>query len=146
MMNFFEKNGWKNKKVMIAFFTILSLQLDAQNEVYTADQDVVLQLIRNDKMDLVLPQAMRDNKIDMWIHTGRHGDPNPLEYEFGIIDGFLILTDTGEKIERAMFGGIFTGSGGVEKIDHYGSEEVSRAFGGYDPLNIKISVFDEIRK
>ena len=116
----------------------------AQTENYKADPDAVLRLIRNDKMDLVLPQAMRDNKIDMWIHTGRHGDPNPLEYEFGVIDGFLILSDTGDKIERAMFGGVFTGSGGVEKIDHYGSEEVARAFGAYDPFNVKLSVYDEI--
>jgi len=143
-MKVFEKIHGVCKGIIILFMILLSLQITAQTEVYTADQNVVLKLIRNDKMDLVLPQAMRDNKIDMWIHTGRHGDPNPLEYEFGIIDGFLILTDTGGKIERAMFGGVFTGSGGVEKIDHSGSEEVSRAFGAYDPFNVKISIFDEI--
>jgi hypothetical protein len=124
----------------------LALNVTAQTEVYTADQDAVIQLIRNDKMKLVLPQAMRDNEIDMWIHAGRHGDPNPLEYEFGIVDGFLILTDTGDKIEKAMFGGVFTGSGGVEDIDHHGSMDVARAFAGYDPFNVKLSVYDEIGK
>ena len=86
-MKIFENIHGVCKGIIIVFLTILSLRVSAQKEIYTADQDVVLKLIRNDKMDLVLPQAMRDNKIDMWIHTGRHGDPNPLEYEFGIIDG-----------------------------------------------------------
>ncbi len=117
-----------------------------QTDEYKPDTETVLRLIRNDKMDLILPKAMQDNKIDMWIHTGRAGDPNPLEYEFGVIDGFLILTDRGDKLERAMFGGVFTGSGGVEKIDHYGSIEVARAFGGYDPSKVDISNYHEIRE
>lgn len=129
--------------LIVSFLTILTVS--AQTYDYEPDPETVLQLIRNDKLDLVLPLAMRNNNIDMWIHTGRHGDPNPLEYEFGVIDGFLIFTDTGSKIERAMFGGVFTGSGGVENIDHYGSVEVARAFGGYDPFNVELSTFDEIK-
>ena len=27
----------------------------------------VLRLMRNDKLDLILPGAMRDNNVDMWI-------------------------------------------------------------------------------
>jgi len=117
----------------------------AQINEYKPDAETVLRLIRNDKLELVLPGAMRDNKIDMWIHVARAGNPDPLEYEFGTIDGYLIFTDTGDRIERAMFGGIFTGSGGVENIDVYGSTEVARAIGGYDPFNVDISVYDEIR-
>ncbi len=132
-------------KILLIVITITTSFVSAQTDEYTPDPETVLQLIRNDKMELVLPRAMQDNNIDMWIHTGRAGDPNPLEYEFGVIDGFLILTNTSGKIERAMFGGIFTGSGGVEKIDHYGSMKVARAFGGYDPFNVDISVYDEIR-
>ena len=39
-----------------------------------------------------------------------------LAYEFGITDGYLIFTDTGDKIERAAFTGLFGGSGAVENV------------------------------
>lgn len=133
----------KERVIILLILVVSSMAVIAQTS-YTEDQEAVIQLIRNDKMDLILPGAMRDNNIDMWIHAGRHGDPNPLEYEFGVIDGFLILTDKGDKIERAMFGGVFTGSGGVEKINHEGSMEVKRAFAAYDPKTTDISVYDEI--
>ncbi len=28
---------------------------------------------RNEKLDLILPGAMRDNNVDMWIHVSRSG-------------------------------------------------------------------------
>ncbi len=44
----------------------------------TAETDrEALHLMRNDKLDLVLPGAMRDNNVDMWIHVTRNGDPDP---------------------------------------------------------------------
>ena len=52
----------------------------AQTDVYTPDPELVLRLIRNDKLELILPKVMRDNNVDMWIHVGRDGDPNPLKY------------------------------------------------------------------
>jgi len=138
-------------KMMIrkALFFLVTLLLiapfsSAQIDDYHPDTETVLQLIRGDKLDLVLPNAMRDNKVDMWIHAARAGNPDPLQYEFGEIDGFLIFTDRGDRIERAMFGGIFTGSGGVENVDVWGSPEVARAIGGYDYGNTDISVYDEI--
>ena len=48
----------------------------AQQDVYTADPSAVLRLIRADKLDLVLPGAMRDNNVDMWIQVARAGDPD----------------------------------------------------------------------
>jgi hypothetical protein len=117
---------------------------NAQPDVYRPHAREVLRLIRNDKLDLVLPGAMRDNSVDMWIHAARLGDPNPLEYEFGRIDGFLIFTDLGDRIERAMFGGVFSGSGGLERIDVRGSTEVARAVAGYDYGKVDPSVYDEI--
>ncbi len=38
----------------------------------------VFRLMRNEKLDLILPGAMRDNNVDMWIHVTRAGDPDPL--------------------------------------------------------------------
>ena len=80
-----------------------------------------LRLMRSDKLDLVLPGAMRDNTIDMWIHVTRGQDP--LRMQFGQTSGYLIFTDLGDRIERAVFGR----SGAVEKIDVQGSLELARA-------------------
>ena len=94
----------------------------------TAESDrEALRLMRNDKLDLVLPGAMRDNNVDMWIHVTRGQDP--LMVQFGKTSGYLIFTDLGHKIERAHFGG---SSGAVENIDVRGSENVARAFAGYN--------------
>ena len=125
---------------------LTATSVTAQPDVYRPDAREVLRLIRNDKLDLILPGAMRDNNVDMWIHVARHGSPDALEYEFGRIDGFLIFTDRGDRIERAMFGGVFGGGGGVERIDVQGSVEVARAVSGYDYGKVDPAVYDEITK
>ena len=62
-----------------------------------------LDLIRQEKFDLVLPGAMRDNGIDMWIHWIRMGNPDPLEQDLGAEFGVFIFTDRGgDRIERAV--------------------------------------------
>ena len=86
--------------------------------------------MRNDKLDLVLPIAMHRNNVDMWIHVSRGGDP--LAPYFGSFSGYLIFTDLGGKIERAIFGG---SPGTVEKIDVEGSWHLRRAFGNYNYNN-----------
>jgi len=61
--------------------------------------------IRSEKFDKILPQVMRDNNIDMWIHIMRPWTPDPLRFELGAGSGVFIFTDRGEdKIERAAFG------------------------------------------
>ena len=57
----------------VTLFAILAMAtpnvgIVADGEPYEADPDTVMRLIRNDKLDLVLPDAMRRNEIDMWIH------------------------------------------------------------------------------
>ncbi|MFQ5722672.1 MAG: hypothetical protein ACE5GI_09295, partial [Candidatus Aminicenantales bacterium] len=58
---------------------------------------------------LILPQVMREHKIDMWIHIIRPwawGGTDPLRYEFGSKSGVFIFTDRGgERIERVVFEG-----------------------------------------
>ena len=39
--------------------------------------------IRLDKYDLILPEVMRENKIDMWIIMNREGNFDPLYAEMG---------------------------------------------------------------
>jgi len=56
-------------------------------------------LIRRERLDLILPQAMRNNEIDMWIHVSEGSN-----MDFGS-DGYFVFTDRGEsRIERAVFG------------------------------------------
>jgi hypothetical protein len=77
--------------------------LIAQNEEPDADAELMF-LIRSEKFDIILPQVMRDNKIDMWIHMKRGEDP--LNFELGSNPGVFIFTDRGgNRIERAVLGG-----------------------------------------
>ena len=39
--------------------------------------------IRRDKFDYVLPEVMRENDIDMWITMNREGHNDPLYLDFG---------------------------------------------------------------
>ena len=60
--------------------------------------------IRQEKFDKILPRAMRDNNIDMWIHIMRPWTPDPLRFELGASEGVFIFTDYGVgRIERAAF-------------------------------------------
>ncbi len=65
--------------------------------------------IRRDKFDLVLPEAMRENDIDMWITVVREGLPDPLTEDLGGgyvgSTGYYVFTDRGdERIERVAIG------------------------------------------
>jgi Xaa-Pro aminopeptidase len=65
--------------------------------------------IRQEKFDLVLPEAMRENNVDMWITVNREGFDDPLTEDFGRgyvgSYGYYIFTDRGEgRIERAILG------------------------------------------
>ncbi|MDM7955694.1 M24 family metallopeptidase [Blastomonas sp.] len=65
--------------------------------------------IRKDKLDLVLPEAMRENDIDMWIVASRegHDDPNAALLGGGYVGdvGLYVFTDRGAgRIERAAMG------------------------------------------
>lgn len=62
-----------------------------------------LHLMRKEKFDLILPGAMRDNNVDMWIHVIRRGNPDPMALHFGGVTGYIIFTDRGgDRIERAV--------------------------------------------
>ncbi|MBC8090157.1 MAG: aminopeptidase P family protein [Phycisphaerae bacterium] len=61
--------------------------------------------MRRDKFDRILPEAMRENGIDMWIVAMREGHPDPLWELLGRgyigTTGYFIFTDRGgERIER----------------------------------------------
>jgi len=65
--------------------------------------------IRQEKFDLVLPEVMRENGVDMWITVNREGYEDPLTEDFGkgyvLSYGYYIFTDRGnDRIERAALG------------------------------------------
>jgi Xaa-Pro aminopeptidase len=65
--------------------------------------------IRQEKFDLILPEVMRENGVDMWITVNREGLEDPLTDDLGRgytgDYGYYIFTDRGgERIERAVLG------------------------------------------
>src|SRR6476661_8480272 len=60
--------------------------------------------IRREKFDRVLPEAMRKNHIDMWIHVMRETIPDPFGAEdLGSTSGVFVFSDRGSgRIERAI--------------------------------------------
>ncbi len=66
-------------------------------------------LIRREKFDRILPEAMRENGVDMWIVAMKEGHPDPLWDQLGRgyigSIGYYIFTDRGgDHIERAALG------------------------------------------
>ena len=134
-------------RIFITFFSILILVqgLNAQTQNPEALLDM-LNLIRKEKINLVLPQVMRDNNVDMWIHVMRSGNPDPLRIDLGGDSGVFIFTDRGgDRIERAVFGTILDtgrsiegsrGESAVQKIRQFVSER--------DPKSIAVNSSDWI--
>ncbi|MGB1842146.1 MAG: peptidase M24, partial [Longimicrobiales bacterium] len=64
--------------------------------------------IRAEKFDLVMPKAMKDNDLDMWIVVMREGLLDPLWEALGrgyVGDwGYWVFTDRGDRVERAVLG------------------------------------------
>ena len=65
--------------------------------------------IRRDKFDLVLPEVMRENGIDMWITMLREGHYDPLYLDLGqgyaSPTGYYVFADRGgDRIERMALG------------------------------------------
>jgi hypothetical protein len=104
--------------------SFIRAQIDTDTSSTRAE---ALRQIRNNKLDLILPGAMRDNQVDMWIHVTREGDPDPMALQFGSTYGYLVFTDVGNRIERAAFGS----AGAVEHIDVRGSDAFARAISSY---------------
>ena len=106
--------------------------------------------VRNDKFDLVLPEAMRENNIDMWIIMSREGNFDPLYPDMGEgyvgSVGYYIFTDRGgDRIERAVLGidGYLLEEGGA--YDYFGSAAELKAFvEARDPKRIGLNISKNI--
>lgn len=106
----------------------------------------MLNLIRREKIDLILPSAMRENNIDMWIHIIREGNPDPLAIDLGGDFGYFIFSDKGEdRIERVVLGGNENQLRTLGVYDSYGAEEELTQFViERDPKRIAINTSDWI--
>jgi hypothetical protein len=104
-------------KTLLVFLFILSLVhgFDAQAQEARARWEM-MNLMRREKFDIVLPKVMRENDIDMWIVMVKRGHRDPLHEDLGggspndkwgqgKFLGYYIFTDRGgERIERAVLG------------------------------------------
>lgn len=102
----------------------------------------LLNLIRKDKFDKILPGAMRDNNVDMWIHVIRRGDPDAFALDLGGTMGFFIFTDRGgERIERALFGVSFAPVADRSVYDIFGDkDDITQFVAERDPKRIGVNM------
>ncbi|MFT7553654.1 MAG: hypothetical protein ACI9BV_003992, partial [Rhodothermales bacterium] len=106
--------------------------------------------IRRDKFDLVLPEAMRENGIDMWIVMNREGNNDPLWADLGggYTGGtsYYVFSDPGDgRVERAALGvsGYLLKEG--DAYDYFGgSGELAEFVTERDPARIGINTSQAI--
>ncbi|MDG2090282.1 MAG: M24 family metallopeptidase [Gammaproteobacteria bacterium] len=88
--------------------------------------------IRAEKFDLIMPAAMQDNNLDMWIVVMREGNLDPLWEALGrgYVTGwaYYIFTNQGDRVERAVLGvggyrleqcGVYDYFGGPDELTDY---------------------------
>ncbi|MDE0000995.1 MAG: hypothetical protein OXQ89_24935, partial [Rhodospirillaceae bacterium] len=62
----------------IFLFGIVIAGAVSAHEISAKASAEIMHLIRSEKFDLILPGAMRDNNVDMWIHATRVGNADPM--------------------------------------------------------------------
>ena len=67
---------YKRNLTLLLIIILFNQQFDLNAQVSKQNFEI-LRLIRHEKFDLILPDAMRDNNIDMWIHVAKDGDRRP---------------------------------------------------------------------
>jgi len=98
------------RRVLIAtIFAFAARDLGAQSHLEARNRWERLCTIRREKFDRILPEAMRENQIDMWIVAMKEGHYDPLGELLGRgyvgSIGYYIFTDRGgDRIERAAIG------------------------------------------
>jgi len=136
------------KKVALTFCAVLILSSLYSQESFRRWR--VANQIRLDKFDLILPEVMRENKIDMWIIMSREGNFDPLYSDMGEgyvgHNGYYIFTDTGNpRIERSVLGidGYLLEE--TKAYDYFGSEDELKDFvSKRDPKRIGLNMSKDI--
>ncbi len=136
------------KKSILALFLLLNLTCAYSQESFRRWRKT--NQIRIDKYNLILPEAMRENKIDMWIIMCREGNFDPLYSDMGEgyvgHNGYYIFMDTGKpRIERAVLGieGYLLEE--TKAYDYFGSESELKEFvTKRDPKSIGLNMSKDI--
>jgi len=93
------------------------LQGVAAQTLEPEDTPELMNEIRRDKFDRFLPEVMRANDVDMWIHVIRPWATDPLAYEFGGEYGVFVFTNRGgDRIERVVLGGEVEDPGAYDQV------------------------------
>ncbi len=113
-------------RILITLLSILFLVQNLQGQIPEGENLVnMMNQIRKEKFDYILPHVLRDNNIDMWIHVMRAGRPDPLGSALGSSSGVFIFTDRdGDRIERAVLGQSDESLPGTGAYDIFFSEEI----------------------
>lgn len=114
----------------------------------------MLDMIRREKFDIILPKAMRENDIDMWITLVKFGRLDPLSEDLGgggpsdkwseaKFLGYYIFSDRGgDRIERAVLG-VMPRDRGV--YDIFGSAaDLKKFVEERDPKRIGINLSESV--
>ena len=98
--------------------------------------------IRREKFNLVLPEAMRKNNVDMWIHVMRETIPDPFgAEELGSTSGVFVFTDCGgDRIERAILGRRWGASHAGETWRVHWETKLVEKCGAYDIIGDPVLV------
>src|SRR5215207_10567195 len=97
------------RALIAAIFAFAARDLGAQSHLEARNRWERMCQIRKDKFDTILPTAMRENGIDMWIVAMKEGHYDPM-WELlgrGYVGsiGYYIFTDRGgDRVERAAIG------------------------------------------
>jgi len=134
-------------RILLAFLSIIILfqGFDAQAQEARKRWEM-MNLIRREKLAIILPKAMRENNIDMWIIVNKSGHSDPLSEDVGAGRGsslwsqgqflsYTIFTDRGgERIERATLSG--------RRLNERGA--LRKLVAERDPKHIGVNMSDKI--
>ncbi|MEN3746383.1 M24 family metallopeptidase [Sphingomonas sp. HF-S3] len=139
-----------NHILWLALLPLMAAALPGQAQEAKRRWDEMCQ-IRKDKLDLILPEAMRENGIDMWIVASRegHDDPNAALLGGGYVGdvGYYLFTDRSGsgRIERAAMG---IGGAAFDQCPLYDLKlspaELRKFVEARDPKRIGINIASEI--
>ncbi len=128
--------------------TLLLLSNSAYSQEARARWERMCQ-IRAEKFDLIMPTAMQENNLDMWIVVMREGNLDPLWEALGrgYVGGwaYYIFTNQGGQVERAVLG---AGGYRLEQCgvyDYFGEpDELADYVANRDPERIGINMANSI--
>ena len=89
----------RNRTFIFVMLVLVTFGANAEGEAQKRWK--MMNQIRQEKFDLVLPEVMRENGIDMWITVNREGFDDPLTPDFG--RGYGEENDFSMRASRAGF-------------------------------------------